>query len=186
MYFVFILCRFHLQSLRHLKCTSFRIQRTRNLFVCWASRSVYPRFCTKMTKKIRHNLSLSAAVNAPLTSLLHGSGIKDREVSVLAGELNWYVFEFQRNKVYTQLVAKDNRMMIWPPSAAIKSMHRGGGHTMWPFHSCTQVFVKIYRVTHLLVEKVMLASVPSQDNLGMSWIWCQHTLFRKQMGHPVQ
>ena len=28
---------------------------------------------------------------------------------------------------------------------------------------------KIYRVTHLLVEKVMLTSVPSQDNLGMNW-----------------
>ena len=25
-----------------------------------------------------------------------------------------------------------------------------------------------YRVTHLLAEKVMLTSVPSQDNLGMS------------------
>lgn len=75
-----LLCRSLLQSLRHLKCTSFRIQPTQNLFVCWASRSVSPRFSMRMTKKTLHNLCPSAAVNAPLTSHPHGSGIKDREV----------------------------------------------------------------------------------------------------------
>ena len=29
--------------------------------------------------------------------------------------------------------------------------------------------LKQYRVTHLIAEKVMLTSVPSQDKLGMSW-----------------
>ena len=75
-----LLCRSLLQSLRHLKCTSFRIQPTQNLFVCWASRSVSPRFSMRMTKKTLHNLCPSAAVNAPLTSHPHGSGIKDRKV----------------------------------------------------------------------------------------------------------
>ena len=28
-------------------------------------------------------------------------------------------------------------------------------------------------------------TVPSQDNLGMNWNWCQHNLVREQMDHPV-
>ena len=43
-----------------------------------------------------------------------------------------------------------------------------------------------YRVTHLLAEKVMLTSVPSQDKLSMRRNWCQHSLFREQIGHPVK
>ena len=42
-----------------------------------------------------------------------------------------------------------------------------------------------YRVTQLLADQVRLASVPSQDNLGMSQNWCKHKLVREQIGHPV-
>ena len=39
-------------------------------------------------------------------------------------------------------------------------------------------------MTDLLAEKVMLTSVPSQDNLSVIRNW-QHNLVREQMGHPV-